>query len=462
MVKGVNMGSEWRVVPLGKIAKLNESTYSPQENWPFVNYLDTGNITDNRISEIQHLVTGTDKIPTRARRKVEPGDIVYSTVRPNQRHFGLIRDVPDNFLVSTGFAVIRGKDDVACTDFIYWFLAQDHIVEYLHSIAENSTSAYPSIRPGDLEQLVLSLPPLPEQRAIAHILGTLDDKIELNRRLNQTLEAMARAIFQDWFVDFGPVRAKLAGQEPYLPPELWALFPDRLAATELGEAPEWWGVKALGELLDDIIGGDWGKENPDSPHTSPVWVIRGTDMAHISKGDVGTVPLRYTTTKKLERRMLRDCDIIIEVSGGGPTQSTGRSVLVTQEMLDSFPGQAVCASFCRRLRPYSWKEGLLVSQCLDFLYSKGKMWDYQLQSTNIANFETKRFFQEEKIAWPGDELRDKITEILEPIVRLKAQRETIALAALRDTLLPRLVSGEVTVGEAKQSVASVCGFRKTN
>ena len=94
------------------------------------------------------------------------------------------------------------------------------------------------------------LPPLPQQRRIAHILGALDDKIELNRRMNETLEAMARAIFQDWFVDFGPVRAKPEGREPYLPPELWALFPDRLADSELGEIPESWAVKALDEIAD--------------------------------------------------------------------------------------------------------------------------------------------------------------------------------------------------------------------
>ena len=101
-----------------------------------------------------------------------------------------------------------------------------------------------------IESLEIPLPPLPEQRRIAHILGTLDDKIELNRRMNQTLEAMARAIFQDWFVDFGPVRAKLEGREPYLPPELWALFPDRLADSELGEIPEGWEVMALADCLN--------------------------------------------------------------------------------------------------------------------------------------------------------------------------------------------------------------------
>ena len=244
------MNSGWREVTLGDVAVMNDATYSPKETWAFINYLDTGNITENRIAEIQNLVAGRDKIPSRARRKVEPNDIVYSTVRPNQRHFGLIRDVPDNFLASTGFTVMRGKQDVACTDYLYWFLAQDHVTEYLHSIAENSTSAYPSIRPRDLEELTLPLPPLPEQRAIAHILGTLDDKIELNRRMNQTLEQMARAIFQDWFVDFGPVRAKLESREPYLPEDLWALFPDRLVDSELGEIPEGWEVKALEQLAE--------------------------------------------------------------------------------------------------------------------------------------------------------------------------------------------------------------------
>ena len=144
-------GGGWRKVTLGECTVINDATYSPKEAWPFINYLETGK----------------DKIPSRARRKVKAGDIVYSTIRPNQKHFGLLKRLPEKFLASTGFAVLRGRDGIADTGFLYWFLAQDHIVDYLHSIAENSTSAYPSIRPNDLEQLTLSLPPLPEQRAIA-------------------------------------------------------------------------------------------------------------------------------------------------------------------------------------------------------------------------------------------------------------------------------------------------------
>src|SRR5665647_1053481 len=106
-----------------------------------------------------------------------------------------------------------------------------------------------------LRKLKVDLPQLPEQRRIAHILGTLDDKIELNRRTNETLEEMARAVFKSWFVDFDPVRAKTAGRDPGLPPHLADLFPDRLVDSELGEIPEGWEVTELPSLADVTSGG---------------------------------------------------------------------------------------------------------------------------------------------------------------------------------------------------------------
>ena len=116
-------------------------------------------------------------------------------------------------------------------------------------------TVFETITKRTFENWEILLPPLPEQRVIAYILGTLDDKIELNLRMNQTLEEIARAIFQDWFVDFGPVRAKLEGREPYLPPELWDLFPERLVDSELGEIPEGWKVGALDDAIDILSGG---------------------------------------------------------------------------------------------------------------------------------------------------------------------------------------------------------------
>ena len=302
-----------------------------------------------------------------------------------------------------------------------------------------------------LREIEIPLPPLSEQRAIAHILGTLDDKIELNRRMNETLEAMARASFKSWFVGFEPVLAKMDGRWcrgdslPGLPAEHYDLFPDRLVDSVLGEIPEGWEVRALGTLLDDVIGGDWGKETPDVDHTEPVSIIRGTDLPALAEGGSGSVPLRFTTKKKAERRMLKDGDIIIEVSGGSPTQSTGRSLMMTRDVLRRFPGTVVCASFCRRFRPNSWRDGLLVSRHLDFLHSTGKMWDYQLQSTGIANFQTTRFLKEEMAIWPGEPLLTTFAEIVGPIVRQTSRNENMILAAQRETLIPKLVSGELRV-----------------
>ena len=125
--------------------------------------------------------------------------------------------------------------------FIYYNLSNRR--EEIRSLA--SGSAVPILNKSAFGQLKISLPTLPVQQSIAHILGTLDDKIELNHRMNQTLEEMAHAIYKDWFVDFGPVRSKLEGREPYLPPDLWELFPDRLVDSELGEIPEGWEVGEL-------------------------------------------------------------------------------------------------------------------------------------------------------------------------------------------------------------------------
>ncbi len=118
----------------------------------------------------------------------------------------------------------------------------------------NTDSAVPGLNRNAAHARVLEVPGESEQRAIAHVLGTLDDKIELNRRMNQTLEEMARAIFKDWFVDFGPTRAKMEGRERYLPAEVWDLFPDRLVRSEVGEAPEGWGVKSVGECFNLTMG----------------------------------------------------------------------------------------------------------------------------------------------------------------------------------------------------------------
>ena len=178
---------------------------------------------------------------------LQTGDIVFSRVGSVDRR-SLVRESEDGWLFSGRCLRVRPDQEKIDSGYLSYFLGLPAFREYIRSIAVGATM--PSLNTSLLSDVTIYYPPLAEQRAIAHILGTLDDKIELNRRMNETLEEMARTIFQDWFVDFGPVRAKLEGREPYLPPELWNLFPDQLVDSELGEIPEGWGVKALDEIAE--------------------------------------------------------------------------------------------------------------------------------------------------------------------------------------------------------------------
>lgn len=195
---------KWKKIRLGDACKTNTDTYSPKEKWGFVNYLDTGNITNNTIDSIQFIDLTNEKLPSRAKRKVRTDSIIYSTVRPNQHHFGIIKSQPENFLVSTGFAVIDVDADVLNADFLYYLLTQNTLVEALHAIAEQSTSAYPAIKPSDIENLEIEIPDLAAQKKIAGILNSLDRKIAKNTEINKNLEQQAEAIFKAWFLDYIP------------------------------------------------------------------------------------------------------------------------------------------------------------------------------------------------------------------------------------------------------------------
>jgi type I restriction enzyme S subunit len=161
----------------------------------------------------------------------------------------------EDWVVSTGFAVLRPDTTRVDPRYLYTCVFNQTFTDYL--ISREKGAAYPAVSPEDIGDAEIPLPSLPEQRAIGHILGTFDDKIELNRRMNETLEAVALAMFNSWFVDFDPVRAKASGEPREsacrrlgLTPDLLALFPDRLVDSELGEIPEGWCVDLLGHHIE--------------------------------------------------------------------------------------------------------------------------------------------------------------------------------------------------------------------
>ena len=191
--------SEWREYKLGDIISTNNQSISFDYPFKEIVYLDTGSITKGKIQGFQNYQLSES--PSRAKRLVKQNDIIYSTVRPIQRHFGFIDKPKENLVVSTGFTVVETNWIMADPKFIYFYLIADEIVEYLDLIAEGSTSAYPSIRPFDIENLNILLPPLPEQKAIAAVLSSLDDKIDLLHSQNKTLEALAETLFRQWFIE---------------------------------------------------------------------------------------------------------------------------------------------------------------------------------------------------------------------------------------------------------------------
>ena len=417
---GANVRGEWREGSLGGVIEFKRGYDLPKRD---------------RIPGSVPLVSSSGITDFHAEAKVKgPGVVTgrYGTL-------GQVFFIPEDFWpLNTALYVrdFKGNDP----RFISYFLRS------LDFFAYSDKAAVPGLNRNHLHEAAVRYPTdIGQQRDIAHVLGTLDDKIELNRRMNRTLEEMARSIFRDWFVDFGPTRAKMEGLDPYLPPELWNLFPGELVDSELGEIPEGWSVRYFGDLLDDVIGGDWGKESPTPPDTEQVSIIRGTDIPSLRAGGMGSVPTRFTSKKKADRRKLQEGDIIVEVSGGSPTTPTGRSMIVTIDILERFNDTVVCASFCRRLRPSTWIEGMIASQHLDYLNSIGKMWEYQLQSTGISNFQTKRFLEEEQVIWPDHGLATAFASTISPIVRTASGNGSKPLAETRDALLPMLLSGQLRV-----------------
>ena len=222
------------------VVNINKSTLSSKENWSTLNYLDTGNITENQIDTLQIFQKG-EKLPSRAKRKVEKGTIIYSTVRPNQKHFGYFDTYSDDLVVSTGFATLDIIDPRVNSKYLYYLLTQNSVISQLQSIGENSTSSYPSIRPEDIGNLSFMFPDIDIQNKIADILTSIDKKIQINNQINQELEAMAKTLYDYWFVQFdfpdqNGKPYKSSGGKMVYNPELKR------------EIPEGWGVEKLGDI----------------------------------------------------------------------------------------------------------------------------------------------------------------------------------------------------------------------
>ena len=189
----------WKTDKLRDLVEINKTSLGINHGFDWIEYLDTSSVVENRFDGIK--ILKANKAPSRAKRIVKINDIIYSTVRPIQRHYGFIGQAKENTIASTGFAVITPtKID---PKFLYYYLTRDEIVNYLNGIAESNTTTFPAFNASLLNDLVVIIPEnFDEQNKISSILSSLDDKIELNLQMNKTLESIVLAIFKEWFIDF--------------------------------------------------------------------------------------------------------------------------------------------------------------------------------------------------------------------------------------------------------------------
>jgi type I restriction enzyme S subunit len=287
------------------------------------------------------------------------------------------------------------------------------------------------------------LPPLPEQRAIAHILGTLDDKIELNRRMSQTLEGIARALFKAWFVDFEPVRAKLAGRWqrgqslPGLPAHLYDLFPDRLVDSELGEIPEGWEVKAINDLAE-VVGGS-------TPRTERAEYWEGGTYHWVTPKDLSglSLPVLLDTERKITDAGLA------QISSGLLPKGT---VLLSSRAPIGYLAIAEV--------PVAINQGFIAIKPrfgvsnLFLLRWAGAFHDEIVSRANGSTFLeiSKSNFRQIRIVAPSSSVMDAFDRLSRSMYYkvVENERESRALAALRDALLPKLIRGEMRVRDAER------------
>lgn len=344
-----------------------------------------------------------------ARAIPERGDLLYSR---EGTYFGIAAEVPQDTRVCLGQRMVLIRPEPTTVDFRYlrYWLNSPIMAAHIHGFRDGSVAErlnMPTIR-----ALPVLMPPLEEQRRIAHILGTLDDKIELNRRMNETLEAIARAIFKSWFVDFDPVRAKAEGRQPAgMDPETAALFPSEFVDSELGPIPKGWEVQEVGSLCSLA----YGKALKASDRKEGQVPVYG------SNGPVGTH----------SRALVKGPGVVIG--------RKGNPGVVTWSHTDFFP---IDTAFY--LEPlYSFTD-------LHYLY-------FQLQEMNLPTFGAdsavpglnRNTAESLPTVAPPLALRETFARLVIPLfLRMKANdRESDKLNALRDLMLPKLLSGSLELGE---------------
>ncbi len=444
------MKGEWPIVQVEKIARrlatgpfgsAISSKHFLEHGVPVIRGSNLSQDVETRLNDDGLVFVSEEKAAEFRRSAVGHGDLIF-TCWGTIDQVGLVDDRAkyDRYIVSNKQMLLTPDNERADSLFLYYYFASPQVRESI--LNQGIGSSVPGFNLGQLRSFEVPLPPLPTQRAIAHILGTLDDKIELNRRMNATLESMSRALFQSWFVDFDPVRAKMDGRRPAgMDAETAALFPDSFEESELGLIPKGWEVDTIRARASKIQYGFTQSATPDAvgPRFLRITDIRG---GHI---DWQSVPYCKATGEELEKYLIKDGDIFIARTGA----STGDNAYVVE------PPPAVFASYLIRVQFSNRGVGRIVGEFTrtnDYAtHVSGALGGSAQPNANAQTLTAA------SLVFPCYAVAERFYNVLRPIDLAKAQNETqsCTLATLRDTLLPKLLSGELSVKHAEKLLEGI-------
>ena len=355
--------------------------------------------------------------------EVQRGDIFVTSEAP----FGQIYywNSDEKIVLSQRLFCLRLSEEV-CSKFVYYYMITNTFQAELDGRATGTTVI--GLRQPELLKCKINLPSLAEQQRIASILSPLDEKIEVNRRINSNLEEQAKALFKSWFIDFEPFKG------------------GKFVDSELGKIPEGWEVGRYDDIVSATVAGDWGKDKPIGNYVHEVTCIRGCDFQDIKNGLTGNAPSRFILEKNFKNKCFANNDILVEISGGTQTVSTGRVCPISQELISRYNGNVVCTNFCRVLRPIEEYSAFIYYSWL-YKYNHKVMFGYENGTSGIKNFRLNDFLSMEPLIIPP---QDKVAEFQKVIDTINAQMQTTGLESsklveTRDSLLPRLMSGEIEV-----------------
>lgn len=366
------------------------------------------------------------------------GDVIITKDSEKADDIGVpayVRENIDNLVCGYHLVMLRPNPDLVDGTFLFYALSDRPAQVQFHAKANGITRF--GLRKNDIETIEVPIPPLPVQRQIGTILASLEDKIDLNRRMNRTLERMAQALFKSWFIDFNPVRAKAEGDPTAggLPDHLAALFPDRLVESELGEIPEAWEVKSLDEVAHYLNGLACQKHPPVEGRKSlPVIKIRelrGGITANSDRASSDVAP----------KYIVEDGDILFSWSGSLLVSiwCNGRGVL-NQHVFKVTSGKYPKWYFYHGTKHHLEEFQRIAAD----------------KATTMGHIK-RHHLTDAKLAVPPDDLLNAATDVLGVAIdrRINALRQARTLSMLRDTLLPKLLSGELEVPEAEAAVEEV-------